>query len=422
MKTVISLFFQIYDGLVIVACAIALVRAIPREWETARWRRLLAWIIYMALAYLLPMFRNDILTTILLTLYYVGVGRLLYYKNKMGILYQIIYGMVFVTSQYMAAYLTAYIGNGLQLDRTIILPLLIVIRSALLVFVTLILRRLMQKRYVADGSGMKIRGMIIIPIFSLILIFMYVIASDVFVFRYGYGWLLVYCVLFLVMNFYCLYFWYDVAKNRELKHRLSLMQQQSELTLQYYRDLEENYSRSRKIIHDIRNHLAVIEQASKMEDDSYIADVHGMLNSLGMKFYTENRMLNIVLNDKLREFLPEHLECRLGGVNLDFISDLDITTIFANLLDNALEAQPKKETRTIKIKGEHIQEFTIIKISNPWEGNYIAGRSTKAGHEGLGLQNVQTAVEKYHGEIRIENGDLKFSVTIAFQNEGGSKK
>ena len=25
-----------------------------------------------------------------------------------------------------------------------------------------------------------------------------------------------------------------------------------------------------------------------------------MLNSLGMKFYTENRMLNIILNDKLK--------------------------------------------------------------------------------------------------------------------------
>lgn len=151
-----------------------------------------------------------------------------------------------------------------------------------------------------------------------------------------------------------------------------------------------------------------------MENSSYIEDVHSMLNSLGMKFYTENRMLNIVLNDKLKEFPPEQVECRLGGVNLGFISDIDITTIFANLLDNALEAQPDKESSSIKIKGERIHEFTVIKISNPLVENYVEGRSTKVGHEGIGLQNVRSAVEKYSGELQLDHSDSLFSVTIAF--------
>ena len=79
------------------------------------------------------------------------------------------------------------------------------------------------------------------------------------------------------------------------------------------------------------------------KNSSYFQDVHGMLNSLGMKFYTSNRILNIVLNDKLKRLDPEQVECNLGEAALDFLADADVTTIFANLLDNALEAGEGKE-------------------------------------------------------------------------------
>lgn len=105
----------------------------------------------------------------------------------------------------------------------------------------------------------------------------------------------------------------------------------------------KNYNRSRKIIHDIRNHLHVLEESAKMDDSQYFQDVHNMLNSLGMKFYSDNRMLNIILNDKFRRLSPNQVECNLGGINFDEISDMDLTTIFANLLDNAIEEGEGKE-------------------------------------------------------------------------------
>ena len=45
-------------------------------------------------------------------------------------------------------------------------------------------------------------------------------------------------ILLLVINIYCLYVWYDLAENRELKHKVELMKQQNELTHQYYEDME----------------------------------------------------------------------------------------------------------------------------------------------------------------------------------------
>ena len=414
MVKIVSLVFTVLDMLAIMGCSVSFLHAIPREKDVDRWKKVIAWIFYGVLATVLPLFRNDILTTVVMTLFYVGIGRTLYYKNKTGILYQIIFWMEFLAAQYMAAYAVAVITMAVQVEYPLTVVLLIILRVAFLMAVTFVMRRLLKSRYTDAGKELKIRGMIIVPVFSTALMFLYAISGEVFLVRYGYGWMLLFDGLLIVINVYCLYFWYDVAKNRELKHRLKLIQQQNELTLQYYEDLEDNYSRSRKIIHDIRNHLTVLEQAEKMENSPYIEDMHAMLNSLGMKFYAESKMLNIVLNDKFKEFLPEHVECRLGGISLEFISDMDITTIFANLLDNAVEAQPDRETRSIRIQGEQIHDFTMIKLTNPFAGECSTEGTTKKGHEGLGLTNVRGAVEKYGGEMQVTQADHMFAVTLVF--------
>ena len=44
---------------------------------------------------------------------------------------------------------------------------------------------------------------------------------------------------------------------------------------------------------------------------------------------------------------------------------MDVTTIFANLLDNAIEAGENKKNFWIKIRGEQIQDFTVVKYGIP---------------------------------------------------------
>lgn len=417
MTTAVETLFGVIDMVSLIGCALMLVHAIPAEREESRWKKILGWVGYGAVAAIVPaVWKLDMLTIGILSIYYIVMARLLYFRSKKGAVYQIIYCVMLLITEYMAFIANAYVRIVMQPEEIIADGIWIVLRVLFLFMGTLALRAIICRRF-ADAQHMKIKGMIIVPLFSMVLLFLYLAASDIFMVRYGYYWVFVYCILLLVINLYCLYFWYDVAKSGELKHRLKLMQQQRELTLQYYEDMEENYNRSRKIIHDIRNHLHVIEQSSRMEDKSYIDDVHAMLNSMGMKFYTENRMLNIVLNDKLKNFSQEQVKCNLGGIELDFIADLDITTIFANLLDNAVEEGKGKKDFRIQIRGEQIQDFIIIKITNPFVKNAMSGKSSKPGHEGLGLQNVRRAVEKYHGDMEIRQEEGNFSVTLLFAEQ-----
>lgn len=416
--TAADVFLLILLSVVFTFSAYLVVHVLPCEITSPLWIRLAAWGIYAVLGTLLPnLFWNDIITMIVISIYYLVIGSVLYHKSKTGLLYQLIYCMAMYASQVIGVIIGLMLLHTTFLEQNVIVYMVEILKQILTLFIAVIIAAVIRRRYAQDYKKLKIRGMVLVPIFSVVLLFLYMSAGDVFFMRYGYGWLILFSLLLIIINVYCLYFWYDVAANQELKHRLELMQQQAGLTHQYYEEMERNYNESRKIIHDIRNHLHILEESGKMDTKDYFCDLHGMLNSLGLKFYSENKMLNIVLNDKLKNIPPDKMECSLGEIRLDFMADVDITTIFANLLDNAAEAAENQIEFWLKIRGEQIQDFTVIKISNSYAGNYQPGKSEKEGHEGIGLQNVKSAVEKYHGELKIEGGEHEFAVTMFFPRE-----
>lgn len=415
----VAVFLMVLSMLFYTFCAVWFLWAGEFEPRGPRWVRVLLWVVYGFLNWFVPnMWLNDTITMIVLCAYYMAVGWFFYHRSRNWLLYQVFFYMATYAAQIIGIFLVIRLSQWIAMDAIVRSYGFLIMKVLLIIIITAGLRFLVKKRGVSDRKNLKVKGMMLVPIISFALIFLYMGAGEIFFIRYGYEWIIVYCVLLLIINGWCIYVWHDVAANRELKHRIELMEQQNELTHQYYEKMEKNYNRSRKIIHDIRNHLHALEQSAKMEDSRYFEDVHGMLNSLGLKFYSENKMLNIILNDKLKKLSPEQVECSLGGVSLDFVSDMDMTTIFANLLDNAVEAREGNLSFWVKIRGEQIQDFTVIKIWNPALKTYEPGQSGKTGHEGIGLSNVRQAMGRYHGELKIECKDNIFSVTLVFPGQG----
>ena len=415
----VAVFLMVLSMLFYTFCAVWFLWAGEFEPRGPRWVRVLLWIVYGFLNWFVPnMWLNDTITMIVLCAYYMAVGWFFYHRSRNWLLYQVFFYMATYAAQIIGIFLVIRLSQWIAMDSIVMSYGFLIMKVLLIIIITAGLRFLVKKRGVSDRKNLKVKGMMLVPIISFALIFLYMGAGEIFFVRYGYEWIIVYCVLLLIINGWCIYVWHDVAANRELKHRIELMEQQNELTHQYYEEMEKNYNRSRKIIHDIRNHLHALEQSAKIEDNQYFEDVHGMLNSLGLKFYSENKMLNIILNDKLKKLSPEQVECSLGGVSLDFVSDMDMTTIFANLLDNAVEAREGNPSFWVKIRGEQIQDFTVIKIWNPALKTYEPGQSGKTGHEGIGLSNVRQAMGRYHGELKIECKDNIFSVTLVFPGQG----
>ncbi|MGB4658963.1 MAG: ATP-binding protein [Mobilitalea sp.] len=96
------------------------------------------------------------------------------------------------------------------------------------------------------------------------------------------------------------------------------------------------------------------------------------------------------------------------------INDYDICTIFANALDNAIEACEKMETnRWIEVSIGLHQNFLTVLISNSFAGP-VSLRSKKQDRKnhGFGLQNLTECVERNNGVVRRRMDKDKFVLDI----------
>ena len=178
----------------------------------------------------------------------------------------------------------------------------------------------------------------------------------------------------------------------------------------------------------MKNHIQAIESMYKIYGDNeakkYTSEIFHMIDELGYKKYISNKILNLILNDKIQlaNQLGIQFKTDIDDVNLDFISDFDMTTIFGNLLDNAIEAcKDLENNKTVRVRINQFHNFIIINISNTLNKhpNLHNGKleTTKRGHSGIGLSNVRKTVERYNGDLNIYFEDNRFEVNINMSNK-----
>lgn len=203
-----------------------------------------------------------------------------------------------------------------------------------------------------------------------------------------------------------------MGENRRLENERNLYRQQAMMQYQYYEREEEKFEESRKMIHDIRNHIQAMEAlySSVGADEAlqYAGDIHEMLNRFQQKYYTSEKLLNIILNDKAacmqRAGIREDM--KVGELSLDFMRDTDVTTLFGNLLDNAVAAASEGQGGYIRLRVNRVRQFLSIVMENSCDREPVKEgkgfRSRKSGHCGLGIANIRRTVEQYGGDVQFE--------------------
>lgn len=229
----------------------------------------------------------------------------------------------------------------------------------------------------------------------------------------------------LIAALYFSYFAGFVEENSQLKIKLKLLEQQSTLQYEFYEDQEEKYNESIKILHDVNKHLHMIEAMYEAEEHdtarTYAREIGEMLIPLSLKDYTNNPILNVLLNDKKRIASLHSIEFNLeiGDVDLSFMEPMEVTTVFGNLLDNAMEAcDMVPNNRFIDMKLDKYNEFIVINITNctlPIETWYLGKPVSRKGkNHGIGLLNVENIIKKYNGSMVLEEVNKKFRCKIIF--------
>lgn len=224
---------------------------------------------------------------------------------------------------------------------------------------------------------------------------------------------------------------YNRKKNMEFTEMQLLLQKEANAA-EYYQMLLSQNENQNILIHDIKKHLQSIHLLNeKGEQDKISAYIQQLMISSDLKETSRlcgNELLNTILCQYKRQCdkkrIAFHIDIRHGTI--DFIADIDLTSLFGNLLDNALEAACSIPEGFIEVSTDrriHTPFIVITVINscrkNPFsdpQGSLSTHKPDRRRH-GFGIKSIRKTVSKYQGNIKMYYNDdtLTFHTIITIK-------
>ncbi len=214
-----------------------------------------------------------------------------------------------------------------------------------------------------------------------------------------------------------------------LAERIQTEQERRKLQLQhdYYGELERNQTQIRKLRHDMNNHLATVGELLEQEKtEDALEYLHGLYKHMqtGSRQFCTNSIVNALLNLKYNAATEAEIDTffHIDINGMTEIDDISLCTLFANSLDNAIEACRKildKEKRRLSLKARYSESgYFSLEISNSKinpvsekQGAFMTDKDNQKMH-GLGIASMKEIVERYKGTIDIQYTEETFTVVI----------
>ena len=216
-----------------------------------------------------------------------------------------------------------------------------------------------------------------------------------------------------------------------LKERNKYQEEYLAAELDYIEQYKRSQVQTRAFRHDIINNLSLtsmmLDEGKTDEANQHLKELLGNVKALSPSIITGDEMLDCIVSMKADKMEELGISFTLdgvadGGLNM---KPMDECSIFANALDNAIEAvvsmDENEKNRFIDMNIKRTEKFFIIRIKNSAASKvdvdklfmvdgYTSKKDTE--HHGFGLKNIRNTVENYNGMVRAESDDTTFSLSI----------
>ena len=259
--------------------------------------------------------------------------------------------------------------------------------------------------------------LMLIPVSSIFIIFTLLSIGETSAFAPPIDFLVTICAVFLLMVNLLVFGinQYNQKKSQEYADLQLLLQKESDSVEYYEMMLAQNENQS-ILIHDIKKHLQSIKLLNEKHDSDKInAYIQQLMESSDLRETTnicDNEMLNAILcryqrqcNDKHIHF---HTDIRSGTVQ--YIYQHDLTSLFCNLLENAMESAENIPDSFIEltVQKKENSPFVVIILINSCQNTPVynqegvpVSHKLDNGRHGFGIKSIKKVVKQYHGNLQM---------------------
>lgn len=184
---------------------------------------------------------------------------------------------------------------------------------------------------------------------------------------------------FLIVLSVIIFTGYYIVQYKRLAEQVKLLDSRNELLEKSYDRISDIYSSNARLYHDMKHHLSALqfmmEEGKEEEAKVYLAELCPKEEIL-KNSYTGIDILDVILSEKKYQAENRGIKIVIEAQQLPqniSIEKKDICAVFANLLDNAIEANPT----CIQIKIRFIRQMLAVCIKNDYK------RDLKEKKEGL---------------------------------------
>ena len=197
------------------------------------------------------------------------------------------------------------------------------------------------------------------------------------------------------------------------------------LHIQYenYKIRQESVDLINQKYHDLKHQIAVLRAESGEERNAVLDKMEQEIKAYEAQNDTGNKVLDTVLTGKSLTCSTKNIQltCVADGAALDFMDVMDVSNLFGNALDNAIESVDKiadPERRLIHLSVARQKGFAAIRIENCYDGelHFANGLpiTTKkdVGYHGFGVKSIQNTAAKYGDTATITTHDGWFELRV----------
>ncbi|HBF7300714.1 TPA: sensor histidine kinase, partial [Clostridioides difficile] len=231
-------------------------------------------------------------------------------------------------------------------------------------------------------------------------------------------------ILFIV-NVLLISIFINSIKSEKEKIKAEFVSEKLDMQYKYYFMVKESQEKMRQVYHDMNNHMKNIKSLKNSSEDvnKYINSIEDEVKNTKNIYNTGNVLLDIILYEKSRLCMENNIDFNVGidFSKCEFIEMIDVSSIFSNLIDNAIEACSNIDDNNIEkyitIKSTFIKGYYIIRCENSKMNKVIiknnkifTSKKDKFLH-GIGIESIKSSIRKYNGELKIKDSEYKFIVT-----------